>query len=294
MRVALTGSTGFVGRRILERLREMDCSVVPLTRDGAGGSACWDLEAEINDPRVLEGVDALIHTAGYLPRDYRDPSEAARCFQVNALGSLALLEASAAAGVGHVVVFSTGNLYQNGETAAREDDAIFPSTHASFYLVSKLAEEAFAHFVRERRGLSISILRPSSIYGPGMSGGGVVARFAKQLRAGDRVQVQGGGRHTVDLVYVDDVVSAAIAAAQMQVNEVFNIGSGRSTSVLELARTYCRILELDERSLVGVEPALGGESTGFAPLDVSLARERLCYRPTPLDEGIRRFLECLS
>ncbi len=279
MRVLVTGASGFVGRALVQRLeadgREV---VVPPTS--------WRAP-ERPPPELLRGIDAVAHLAAYLPSDYGDPSEAARCLQVNALGTLELLLAGSEAGVPHAVVVSSGNLYAPAERVDEESLA-YPASRASYYLASKLCGEVWAMHLDERRLIDVSVLRPSAIYGAGMKGG-VVRLFADRLRTGQPIRLDDGGRHRVDLVHVDDVVDAIIAAIDHRARGIFNVGSGVTTAVSELAWALVE-LEGADPALVVVEPAGEGAPSGFAALDITKATRTLGYRPTALREGLARML----
>lgn len=276
MIVAVTGATGFVGARLVARLRREGTEIRTI------GHAEWEAPAAL-DPRLLEGAHAVVHAAAHVPASMRDPREARRCLEVNALGTLALLTAAEAAGVGRIVHLSTGNLYASSDRSAGEDAPIDPTGCATYYLWSKAVADGWA-----RARPKVVVLRPSSIYGPGARGG-VVHAFVQAVRAGTRLRVADGGRFRSDLVALDDVVDAIGLALRSSVTGPFNVGSGRTTSVLSVATTLLRLTGLGEDRLL-VEPAGLGPAPGFAPLDVTRARRELGYEPRTLEEGLRAVL----
>jgi len=214
--------------------------------------------------------------------------------RVNSLGTLALLRASIAVGVQHFVLFSSGNVYRAGHDAARESDPAFPSARAPYYLVSKLCAEVYADHFGQQHPLAVAIARLSSVYGPGMGAVGMVPGFAARLRSGERLSVQNGGQYRCDLVHVDDVVAAAQRLIATGLCGTFNIGSGRATTSLEVARLLADLLHRDD-ALIHVEPATGGAAaSGFAALDIARARGELDYSPRPLRDGLANYLESLG
>lgn len=304
--LAITGCTGFVGRRLLraaldrghrvqawelfpEKLEHIDSpnlQVVP-----------WDARKGVEQSARLAECDAMIHLAAYIPSDYDRPENAPNCFGINTLATLELLEACAQVGVDRFVYTSSGNVYRPGGTSgnlADEEAPKYPSERAPYYLASKLSAEIFVdHFRQSGQIPSTAMLRPSGIYGPGMRGG-VVDIFARRLVDGEPIQVADGGRHGVDLVWVDDVADAMLAAAETDADGPFNVGSGRRCTVRELAESLQSICDAPDE-LVEIKPADGDadDTSGFAALDITRARRALGYEPTPLDEGLRQLVAYL-
>jgi UDP-glucose 4-epimerase len=303
LRIALTGATGFIGQRVAQALVREGHSVRALVRDVERARALpalagcelatVDLEGAL-EPQALShaltGVSVLCHAAAYIPANQRDSQLAARCLQVNALATLSLVDAAISAKLSRLVHFSSGNVYEPAPTAVTEDAKTYPASRATYYLASKLCGELYVDHARRRGDLATTILRVSSVYGPAMKGG-VVPLFADRLARGERVKVSDGGRYQTDLVFVDDVVSAAVRAIERPTVEgPINVGSGRATTLLELARAIAALTGRDE-SAIEVEPAQTGPTDlGFAPLDVSRARALLGYTPTALSDGLRAFL----
>jgi len=288
--VAVTGSTGFIGRRLVSALPRGEATVRPLTRS----------ELELGDltpsdialaTRLLEGVDVVCHVGAYIPKDHGDPNTAAMCMQVNALATLALLQASVEAKVRRFVYVSSGNVYRARDVAVTELDPVYPSARAPFYLASKVAGELYADHYGHGGRLSVAIARVSSVYGPGMIPFGLVPNFTTRLRAGQAIRVQDGGRYRTDLVHVDDVVDGIVRLVSSDVRGHFNIGAGAAPSTLEIAATLADLLSSDP-SLIVVEPALdGARSSGFSALDITRARAELGYAPRTLRTGLRDYLD---
>lgn len=304
LRVAITGATGFIGQRLARALRERGHSVRALVRDRSKATTLTALAgcafAEVNlDATTLsadalgsavEGIDALCHCAAYIPSDLRDPHAAARCLQVNALAPLALAEACAAQRTPRMLHFSSANVYTPSASPVAEDSPTYPSSRATYYLASKLCGELYVDHTRRRGALSATILRVSSVYGPGMKGG-VVSLFAERLARGERVSVSDGGRYQTDLVYVDDVVAAAVAALERSsVSGIVNVGSGSATSLWTLAHTLATLTGRGADAIDVEPPSLSPVDPGFAPLDVSRARALLGYAPRSIEDGLRAFV----
>lgn len=290
--IAVTGASGFVGARIVRRALEAGRPVIALARS-RGLLENFDHPRlsfrrwRIGDP-LPEGVGAVCHAAAHIPSNYADQTQAEECFRANALGALDAFEASIAAKAEHFVLLSTGQIYKRTGEPAKEDDAAYPAERAVYYLSSKLCAELFVEHKRLIHSHPASILRLSSVYGPGMRGDGVMLRFARAAAAGAPIKVQDGGSYAADFVHVDDVAAATVAAIDRRAEGVFNIGSGAATSALDLARIVADVFGREATS-VEVAPKGSGRG-GFDALDISKARERLGFEPRSVELGVREWL----
>jgi UDP-glucose 4-epimerase len=178
-----------------------------------------------------------------------DPGFDAR---VNVAGTANLLEAVRREAPGAAVVFvSTGGaIYGEGadrELPFGEDSPLVPEAP---YGQSKLAGEGYVGFYRRMHGLAAISLRLGNVYGPRqdpLGEAGVIAIFCGRLRDGSRPTVFGDGHQTRDFIYVDDVVAAMLCASERLrsgtegIADVYNVGTGRETTVLELAEMLASI-----------------------------------------------------
>jgi len=297
--LAVTGATGFIGRRVVAAALDAGWSVRVLVR-GAQQLASfsnvdgvvWDMGADDLPADALLGVDAVCHTAAYIPRRYDDPNAAADCMRINALGTLALLRAAKAAGVGRLVNFSSGNAYAPGYRTVRESAPMYPADRAVYYLASKLAAELYVTHWSRKEGLSACTLRVSSVYGPGMAETGFPALFARNALAGQPLKLANGGLYGVDLVYVGDVVAAAMAALDATVQGPVNVGSGKRTTIRAFARLLLSLVG-GKAGLLVTESAGAKSDLGFSALNIAIARHELHFSPTPLREGLAHYLDAL-
>jgi nucleoside-diphosphate-sugar epimerase len=121
-----------------------------------------------------------------------------------------------------------------------------------------------------------------------MRGDGVMMRFALAAAAGATLNVQDGGVYRADFIHVDDVAAATLSAIDRRTEGVFNIGSGVTTSSLDLARIIVDVFGRDATS-IKVAPS-GSGAGGFDALDIAKARERLGFEPRSVEVGVRQWL----
>jgi UDP-glucose 4-epimerase len=293
MKVAVTGASGFVGRHLVRGLRAHGHAVRSLVRDlskapESDEARAVDLSSACPLDEPLAGVDAVVHAAAYLPASNADPGEARKLLEVNALGTLAVLEACVRTSVKRAVVLS-GNVYRQGTDPVTEEAPAYPSVHAPYYLTSKLCAEVWAdHFNRTSKLQTVS-LRLASIYGPGLVRG-MIPTFTAALLQGKPITIKDGGRYRADFVFVGDVVDATESALLRDVHGIFNVGSGMASSSLEIAEALVALTHAS-RDLLVVEPPASGTPFGFAPLDVTRAREQLGYVPRAVKDALGAYVD---
>lgn len=301
MRFLITGGAGFLGSALSNRLAQAGHEVRVIDDLSTGDTARLIPEVlftrgDVTDiPKLwtlLQDIDCVYHLAARVsvpqsilyPREYN---------AVNVGGTVSVMEAMRDAGVKRVVFTSSGAVY--GHQARQPVHEDLPPNPDSPYAVSKLAAEYYVRTIGTLWGIETVSLRVFNAYGPGQpipaSHAPVIPRFLKQALGGGSLVIFGDGRQTRDFVYIDDVTDALVAAATAADVDrlVINVGSGRETSINDLAAA---VGQVSGRS---IEPLhMTGESPGVAQLcaDLSLAHEKLGYWPkVSLEEGLRLTLE---
>lgn len=288
--IVVTGASGFVGRHICERLAADGYVVTALRRDG---EAPWHLGMSVEESaRRLAGADAVVHLAAYLPANYEDLSQAAHCYEANALGTLRLLQAAKSVGVRHFVHASTTALYSPSTGMVDENAPTIPQRAAS-YLASKLAAEAYVAAVSFGCEGAAAVLRLASVYGPGMPTLGLLPACVRLLKTTGRFTVADANRFRTDLVHVQDVAAAVSAVLARGATGTFNIASGRSVSPLDVAEAAARHLGVP---LAGIEvaPAMDRPVPGYTALSIEKAQRELGFQPVALADGLSSYIRALS
>src|SRR5581483_2450630 len=198
-------------------------------------------------------------------------------------------------GVRRVVLASSGAVYGDlGPEAQPLRESVTPSPRSP-YAVSKLAAEFYVRTIGRLWGIETVSLRIFNAYGPGQhlppSHPPVVPYYLRQALRGGTLVVHGDGNQTRDYVYVDDVVSAMVAAATAPNIDglVINVGSGMETSVRDLVKCVLDV--------TGGKPEViynSQTSSGVSRMraDLTLAQDKLSYRPSiKLEDGLRLTLQ---
>jgi UDP-glucose 4-epimerase len=268
--------------------------------EGALGKGASLVEGDVRDGAAVAELaqsvrpEAIFHLAAQIDvrKSVADPFFDS---SINVGGTANMLEAARLAGAARFVFVSTGGaIYGEGEGQELPLGEGTPIAPLSPYGQSKFAAEGYLALYERLYGLSGVSLRLGNVYGPRqdpLGEAGVIAIFCGRLREGGRPTVFGDGRQTRDYVYVGDVVGAALAAAGAAVTGPLNIGTGRETDVLELAR------QLGELEGVEFEPELAPARPGEVQrvsVDPSRARDELGWSAkTNLEEGLRLTLDSL-
>ena len=304
-RVVVTGGAGFIGSNIAEELSTNNEVVIidDLSTGRIGNIAhlmkrsnVSFIQGSITDLSLLQkafaGADYIFHQAALasVPLSIDEPL---RTNEVNILGTLNVLVAARDHHVKKVVFASSCAIYGDiPSLPAREN---LPPSPLSPYAVTKATGEQYCSVFRHVYGLLTVCLRYFNVYGPRQDPkseyAAVVPKFIAAALSSRPLTIFGDGKQTRDFVFVKDVVSANVSAAEADANGAFNIGSGRQTSVIELANLVLKLTGRDVAPLY--DPPKAGEIRhSFA--DISRAGE-FGYSPQHnIEQGIRKTISSLQ
>lgn len=301
MNFLITGGAGFLGSALANHLTRQGHEVRVLDDLSTGNPDVLLPEVhftrgDINDrPKLwtqLQDVDCVYHLAARVsvpesvlyPREYNT---------VNVGGTVTLMEAMRDVGVHRVVLVSSGAVYGNQVIQPLREDA---QPHPiSPYAVSKLASEFYVQTIGRLWKIETVCLRVFNAYGPGQhlppSHAPVIPNFLRQAYLNGTLVLHGEGTQTRDYVFIEDVVNALSAAALIPGIDklIINVGSGKETSVRELARLAMDVT--GGKPQVVFNPRSDGGVLRMAA-DVSLAGQKLSYQPLiPIEMGMRLTFE---
>lgn len=296
----ITGGAGFIGSAIARRFLAAGDAVRILDNLETGQAAnvpdgCELIVGDVRDAeatmRATTGCELVIHQAAMVsvPRSVAEPL---LCQAINVEGTRHVLEAAAASGARRVVLASSAAVYGDGPEQPKHE-GLTPAP-ASPYAYAKWLNELDAAYFSRYRGLETICTRYFNVFGPGQSPdspySGVISIAASKLIKGEPFTIFGTGEQTRDYVYLDDVVSAVVAAgtAPQLPGEVVNVGTGTRTSLLALLETMGRAI--GKAPLLQFAPSRPGDVL-HSVADVSRLRDGLGFRAeTPLGVGLERTL----
>lgn len=247
-RVLVTGAAGFVGANLVRRLLADGDDVIAGVHSGANDWRLRDLQSDIQsvaaDVRDRDAVAALVErlrpeTIFHLAANgaYSWQQQRELIFATNFLGTVNVLEAAVRHDVSRFVVAGTSSEYGYQDHAPAETEAPEPN---SDYAVAKAAATLFAGYVGRTERIGVSVLRLYSVYGPWEEPGRLVPALVCSARNG-RLPPLVAPDIARDFVFVDDVCEAFVRAADSaNTGEIYNVGSGRQTTLAEIVEVVRR------------------------------------------------------
>jgi UDP-glucose 4-epimerase len=297
--ILVTGGAGFIGSWVVDWYLREGFSVAVVDNLSTGNRKNVNPRASFYEVDITSGKDLeevfvrerpryVNHHAAQINLRYSVENPLFDA-SVNILGSLQVLEASVRFGVKRVIFASTGGAIY-GEVAKLPVGEDTLPTPLSPYGVAKYAVEKYLEYYQRVWGLDYVAFRYGNVYGPRQNPegeAGVIAIFASRMLQGKPCVVFGDGRKTRDYVYVEDIARANLLALSCPPG-VYNLGTGKETSVLELLELFRKISRKEVRWSFGEERK--GEINRIA-LSFEKARNALPWSPqVELEEGMQRTL----
>lgn len=298
----VTGAGGFVGANLVRRLLAEGHAVHAVTRPG---SRPWRLEGlpdvryvevDLGDAQAVGSVverlapDRVFHLAAH--GAYSWQTDVQEMVRTNVTGTIALVDACLAVGCGVLVNAGSSSEYGFKDHAPSERELPEPNGH---YAVTKVAGTLYCTHAGRNADTTVVTLRLYSVYGPWEQPGRLMPTLAA-LGLRGRLPALANPAVARDFVHVDDVVDAFLlaASASSPSGAVYNVGTGRQTSLEEVVALARRVFELD------AEPRWGSNAgrswdTNVWVADPARVRGELGWGPEhDLDSGLRRLAQWLQ
>ncbi len=287
-RIVITGSGGFLGSYLLKSFEKGNYEVLALTRNTRGrvnSKTVQYIKCDIaKDDLVpyLKNADFVFHLAAIKPEG-SDISEEDCVKNIKMTHNLASSNRRA-----KIVYASTNNVYGvPAKIPIRESDPVRPTEH---YGMSKLCGEMILDFFSRKHGWPLATLRIANVYGPeARRKGGALFNFFSRLKAGSPLEIVGDGSQRRDRVWVEDVTRAFTMVMAGDATGVFNIGSGRSYSTIEVAKMVGKLLRKKPRFVLKKNAAPQKKEI---LLDIGRAKKVLGYHPrTDFKKGLAMLIK---
>ena len=295
MRALVTGGCGFVGASLCRQLSASGEEVIALDDLSLGAATALGpevrlVEADIRDPELADVVaelrpDVVFHLAAihFIPACEADP---ARAVAVNVEGTQRVLDASAAAGAGAVLVISSAAVYAPSTEAHGENAELGPT---DVYGHTKLWAEQLADLFHRRTGIHTAIARLFNVYGPGETNPHLIPTILRQAELGGELRL-GNLSTRRSYVFLDDAVEALASLGAKAIGTsyaVANVGGSRDYDAGELVESIAGVL--GRELTIRTDPSrLRRSDRPRLAADCSWAREELGWTPrTSLEAGLR-------
>lgn len=311
-KILVTGSEGFIGSHLTEKLVESGAEVTALVQYNSFNSWGWldtinfgikkdieiftgDIREYDNIKKAVKGREIVFHLAALIaiPYSYQSPAAYVR---TNVEGTLNVMQACLDYGVGKVVHTSTSEVYGSARYAPIDEN--HPLQGQSPYSASKIgADKIVESFIRSF-GLPAATIRPFNTYGPRQSARAVIPTVISQVLSGFKSIRLGSLSPTRDFTYVKDTVNAFIRIAEVDesIGDTVNIGSNHEISIGDLVKRILAItgnkalIECDEDRLRPIK-----SEVDRLWCDNTKAAGLLDWKPLyTLDEGLAETVEWIK
>lgn len=245
-RVVVTGSAGFIGSHLVDKLIKEKYVVYGIDNLSTGNreyvnSKSFFIESDIRNFDELKTIlnnikpEVVFHLAAYA-RMQPSIDNPTMVQHINATGTMNVLEACRQTGVKKIVFSGSSSVYGDCAIPFMEDRTPAPKNP---YALTKLMGEQWCKMYAKLYNMDITILRYFNVYGPRQATEGdyatVIGIFMKQAKEGKKLTIVGDGSMERDFTYVSDVVDANIRASKVRASDVFNVGTGYNHSLKEIA-----------------------------------------------------------
>ena len=264
MKVAVFGASGFVGRNVVEALKEANMEIVASDINAMKLEGADFIKADLLNydevSRVVKDSDIVIHLAASpLPISLEKPKMNAR---INIEGTLNIMDAAREHNVEKIIFSSASSLV--GEVKYNPVDEKHPCKPKTPYAVAKYACENYLRVYHELYDLNYLIFRFFNIYGPLQypESGALIPMVYRKLKGTGTFDLFGSGEQTRDFVYVGDVARFYTKSIKNSVkNEIVNLGTGKATTTKEIVEVSGELLRIEPE--INYLPARKGEIENF-------------------------------
>jgi UDP-glucose 4-epimerase len=252
MRILVTGGAGFIGSHLVEHFQgSAEVCVLDNLRSGfkrnLQGFNHEFIEASILDReavrKAVQGMDYIFHLAAMIsvPESMAKPVE---CNEINAIGTLILLEEAAKAGVKKLVLSTSAAIYGDNPIVPKVETML--AEPKSPYAITKLDGEFYCKMFADEGRLQTACLRYFNVFGPRQDPNShyaaAVPIFIDRAVKHQPITIYGDGGQTRDFIYVKDIVAANVFfATQSKATGVFNVAYGKKITIKELAQKICAL-----------------------------------------------------
>lgn len=299
MKILITGSAGLLGSHLMEKLRVLDHSITGTyhsTEPRVIGSnikyTCADLMLLKDCKRVVKGVDIVYLCAantGGIAKTSKSSRPIIDSLQIN----MQLLDQCVLEGVRQVFLISSTTVYPERNTPLCECDGFIDDPSPAYFGIGWMNRylEKLACYYQHEFGMPITIVRPSSMYGPydnfSEHGSHVIPSLIQRFLSSEQaIRIWGDGSQQRDFVYAGDVAELLVSLiGKVELIGPYNVGSGVPTTIRDLALEIAHATgRTDLQIIFDASKPIGIQSR---KIDINLSKSLLGYKPShSLETGL--------
>jgi UDP-glucose 4-epimerase len=302
MKILVTGGAGFIGKHLVKYFLDNNNSVTifdnfsnstrksinHLIKKGAKIIE-GDITKILDLEKITKDHEIVIHLAAKISVS-ESISNPSKTFLVNVNGTRNILEVCKKNNFKHIIIASSAAVYGEGveDIKLKENQKLKP---ISPYGESKMKMEQEIEMFLKNKNITYTILRFFNIYGPNQSDeyAGVISKFLKKIKQNENLEIFGDGSQTRDFVSINDIVNSINYAMQQQKSGIYNIGSGKSITIKELAE---KIIFLSKKKLKILYFNTKNNEIKYSQALIESSKTDLKYSPKiNLDKGIKELLD---
>lgn len=241
MHILVIGGSGFIGARFVKFAAAAGHRITIVSRKlpvGENTESTWisgGIEAIVANPRLLSGADIVCHFASTSVPASSNTNPATDVSENLTLG-LRLLEAMRREGSKRIMYLSSGGAVY-GQARYSPIDEDHPLAPISSYGIVKMAMERYLSIYENAHDFSPLVIRPANPYGPGQRSSeqfGLIPAMLEIARTNGTAHIFGDGSVIRDFIYIDDLCSLLLAAAESNCSGIYNAGSGQGASIIDI------------------------------------------------------------
>jgi UDP-glucose 4-epimerase len=291
-KVILTGATGMFGHHMYAALQSVGSKVVPVSSFGTTTSVNWDLTKWLSNKELDDkfgNPSAIIHGAAIIKNETSEEQKD-KIYDVNVRSCINIAEWALYKSI-PLVFISSSSVYLNPhDNLIKSHSTRGANQIGGFYGVTKILAEDILDFYRSR-GLKVSILRPSSLYGYGMRNKNIIKKFMDLAQKGSNLCIYEPINDSIDFLHASDLSSAVLSVLETECWETLNVSFGKLVTIKELAETCVKIVGSGNVQILSRDKQNDTQvPTQTFALDNYLAQCRLGWTPKI---NIKRGLELL-
>lgn len=300
-KILVTGGTGFIGINLIrEILISGNSDIIVLSKNTNKLPVNnkrikifkVDIAKETIPERLIKDCASIIHLASIIKKE-SSKSDISSIVETNVLGTARVLESAVKNKIKKFILFSTSGVYKDRVSSTQVDE-LYPTYPINLYTATKLAAEKIGQSIHIAYGLPLTIVRPANVFGPWQEKSWMIPLFISRLRNNKLIYLNHNGIPKRDWIYITDLTRAIVAilnSPSEKINgQVFNIGSGVSTSNLSVAKRIARELN---KSTDLIQLISSGKTESFDNLATSHKISKLLgWRPRySFLEGLRKTVQ---